>query len=177
MNKIKLFIGEKEVQLTEKDIEEIREKYSSYVKNPLFRRIHNEPYFYITSDGFVERAVDFHYNEDGMRYDVANYCTNRDIMVGRAKSEVLSRLLWKFSMENGWYDIPWDVGSAYKYYLAYNHYAGEWEIRKVRIINTFGTVYFVSNEIAQRALDEIIIPFEREELEICQIWDDYDDDK
>lgn len=175
MNEIKLFIGEKEVQLTEKDIEEIREKYSSYVKNPLFRRIHNEPYFYITSDGFVERAVDFHYNEDSMRYDVANYCTNRDIMVGRAKSEVLSRLLWKFSMENGWYDIPWGIGNADKYYLAYNHYIGEWVIRRVKSINTFGVVYFVSKEIAQRALDEIIISFERKELEICQIWDDYND--
>lgn len=88
MNKIKLFIGEKEVQLTEKDIEEIREKYSSYVKNPLFRRIHNEPYFYITSDGFVERAVDFHYNEDGMRYDVAWTIVNK-------KDTIFKYIFWE----------------------------------------------------------------------------------
>ena len=40
-----------------------------------------------------------------------------------------------------------------------------------------GLIYFVSEEVAQRALDEIIIPFEIKELEICQIWDDYDDGK
>lgn len=177
MNEIKLFIGEKEVQLTEKDIEEIREKYSSYVKNPLFRRIHNEPYFYITSDGFVERAVDFHYNEDGMRYDIANYCRDKNIMVDRAKIEVLNRLLWQFSLENGWCGNQWESTDSYKYFIAYDYYENEWDIRSVKTYEMPGLIYFVSEEVAQRALDEIIIPFEIKELEICQIWDDYDDGK
>lgn len=34
------------------------------------------------------------------------------------------------------------------------------------------TVYFVSRDLAQRAIDEIAIPFEKGELEVCKIWEE-----
>lgn len=39
-------------------------------------------------------------------------------------------------------------------------------------MKTIGAVYFASEEVAQRAIDEIIIPFERGELEVCKIWEE-----
>lgn len=33
------------------------------------------------------------------------------------------------------------------------------------------TVYFVSAEVTRRAIDEIVIPFEKGELEVCKIWE------
>lgn len=93
-------------------------------------------------------------------------------MVDRAKSEVLSRLLWKFSMENGWCGAPWEATGADKYCLQYNHFSDDWQVRKLRTVETLGTVYFVSEEVAKRALNEIVIPFENGELEVCEIWDE-----
>lgn len=177
MNEIKLFIGKNEVKLTKEDIEELNNKYQPYIKHPLFRRIHNDTYFYISYDGFVEKSVDLHHNEDDMRYDVANYCKEKNIMVDRAKTEALNRLLWQFSLENGWSDDLWEDKYSYKYFILYNRYEGKWDIRSVQTYEIPGLVYFASGAAAREALNEIIIPFRKGGLEICQIWDDYDDGK
>lgn len=169
MSEIKLFIDGNEVQLTSEQIEELSNKYSSYVGSPIFRRGHNKLYFYIAAEGYVYKSIDSPYDEENILHNVANYCTDEGIMVDRAKSEVLSRLLWKFSMENGWCGAPWEIG-VNKYCLQYNHFSDDWQIRKIRTVETLGTVYFVSEEIAKRALNEIVIPFENGELEVCEIW-------
>lgn len=175
MSEIKLFIDGNEVQLTSEQIEELSNKYSSYVENPLFRRGHNKPYFYIDTDGRIERAIDKAFGNDDNRYNVANYCTEEDVMVDRAKNEVLNRLLWQFSMKNCWGGAPWDA-YTYKYFIVYDHSVDEWKIRSVKISEILGTVYFVSEEIAKRALNEIVIPFENGELEVCEIWDEQNDE-
>lgn len=93
MNEIKLFIGKNEVKLTKEDIEELNNKYQPYIKHPLFRRIHNDTYFYISYDGFVEKSVDLHHNEDDMRYDVANYCKEKKYYGGQSKNRSIESIV------------------------------------------------------------------------------------
>ena len=49
-----------------------------------------------------------------------------------------------------------------KQYYIYSH----------NFIKIPGVVYFVSEEIAKRALNEIVLPFNRGELEVCKIWEE-----
>lgn len=93
-------------------------------------------------------------------------------MTKRAKQEVLNRLLWRFSMENGWDDSLWEDFKVPKYRVQYYHDRKKYDVDSFFIMQTKGTVYYVSKEIALRAIDEIIIPFEKGELEVCKIWEE-----
>lgn len=138
-------------------------------KNIFDRAKYKDNYFFITTYGTVKKTDDLIYEEDNKRYDVANYCLDKEIMKKRAKDEVLNRLLWRFSMENGWDDKLWEKNGVYKYSIYYNYYDKKYRVDYAFCCMDLNTAYFVSEEIAQKAIDEIIIPFERGELESCKI--------
>lgn len=69
--------------------------------NPFNRAEMRKIYYYISPVGDVtfthETAAPF----DKYCFDIANYCTDKAIMKQRAMWETLSRLLWRFSEQNG----------------------------------------------------------------------------
>lgn len=169
MKEIKLIVDGKEVQLTE---EQIKVLGFEVEKNPFERCRYKEKYFYVGGDGKVTDFLDLKDGTDKKLYLSANYCTDKELMTKRAKQEVLNRMLWSFSMENGWDDSLWDDRSIPKYRVNYDSENRKYFMDFYHTLRVPGAVYFVSEEIAQRAINEIIIPFEKGELEVCKIWEE-----
>ena len=158
------------IDFTEEQIKLFGLDEEKEVKNNVFERIdYNGNYYFIASNGSVKITKDKHMDIDDGKYNVANYCLDEEIMKKRAKEEVLNRLLWRFSMENGWDDELWKKNGVYKYSIYYNYYDKKYRVDDVFCCMDLNTAYFVSEEIAQRAIDEIVIPFEKGELESCKI--------
>lgn len=163
-----LVINGKRVDLTKEQIKRLGLEVKK--KNPFSRESIGKKYFHIQCDGYIA-----HYKEcrDGLctkLFNAANYCTDKELMTARAKEEVLSRLLWRFSMENGGSEIDWENKEQKKYYIYKNPTYNGWDIGYTIISPDLGAVYFVSVKVAARAIDEIVKPFYAGELEACKIW-------
>ena len=135
--------------------------YEEPKKNPFDRVKKDKQYYYITNGGDVDCGTDYYWESDNKRHKVANYCTDKELMQQRALHETLNRLLWRFSMENCGEKINWNNGYLSKYVIVYDHRNEKFEIRQYDFTH-FGTIYFHTKEIAQRAIEEIILPFMKE---------------
>lgn len=69
--------------------------------NPFNRSEMRKIYYYISPVGIVTFAYETEAPFDKCCFDVANYCTDKTIVEQRAMHENLSRLLWRFSEQNG----------------------------------------------------------------------------
>lgn len=167
-----MFEGNK-IPLTDKQIEMLRDskKPEEAKKNPFERQLHWGDKYYAIS----ERGIASEYTEVGNVYNrthfaTANYCTDKGLMVQRALHEILNRLLWRFSMENGG-ENPWGVyTSDSNYYIAYDYDTRKpkFTVQFARFFKIDGTIHFSSKELAERAIKEIIKPFMKEHPEF--VW-------
>ena len=80
-------------------------------------------------------------------FEVANYCTDAELLRRRALYEKLERCLWRFSIENG--------GSG-NYYPILNRATREWSIISAES-QRFGPS-FKTREACARAIKEVIKP-------------------
>lgn len=133
------------------------EKKSPFERADKFYRIDSCDKVCETIDvGHVNDVV-IHYSKN--LFNVANYCTDKDLLQQQAYRETLNRLLWRFSMEHGGDKISWDDIDNNKYYLYYNHTEKCWNIDHNQFHQRFGAVYFHTHEIARQAIEEIVKPF------------------
>ena len=168
-----LMLNGKKVELTEEQIRKLGLKENESI----FDKVDSEKkYFIITENARIGTETMGHFPfDDKRKYLIANYCTDKEVLTKRAKEEVLNRLLWRFTMENGWEDERWTDSGGF-WIIVEEHCIPSYRPRYRTVNLTFrtysGMVAFVSKEIAQRAIDEIVIPFEKRELEVCKIWED-----
>lgn len=138
-------INGKKAELTE---EQIKTLGIELPKTPFDRtKYAGGTYFYISPDGGVLMEFDRHGATSGRYFDAANYCTNKAIMEQRAMWETLSRLLWRFSEQNGgrgMFCIA-DKGNGNFFAIIGNY---------MYLEPTFKTV-----DVANRAIKEIVEPF------------------
>lgn len=164
-----LVLNGKRIDLTKEQIEVLGLEIEK--KSPFDRVEKYNEYYYINSDGDIDNVTETRDSVDNTMFNVANYCTNKEIMIARAKDEVLSRLLWRFSIENGGDKIDWTKNEA-KYYIYKNNLDNEYETAYSVFNSTLGVVYFNCPQVAQEAIKKIIIPFYSGELEVCKIWEE-----
>lgn len=167
-----MFEGRK-ILLTNEQIEMLMdsEKFEEIRKNPFKRQLHCGDKYYAIS----ERGIASEYTEVGNVYNrthfaTANYCTDKGLMVQRALHEILNRLLWRFSMENGG-ENPWGVYTCNNnYYIAYDYDTckPKFTVQFARFFKANGTIYFSSEELAKQAIEEIIKPFMKKKPEF--VW-------
>ena len=84
-------------------------------------------------------------------------CTNREIVEKRAKEEKLSRLLWKFKLENDNVKLDWEDDEQRKWFVV----STPKELYVDMTFNTnviAGATYFSTEEIAKRAIKEVVEP-------------------
>ena len=157
-----IMLNGKRVDLTEDQLEKLGLK----VEKDCFERLQNgQKYYYICSNGGVSSFTDIGDITDDKFYKVANYCTDKEMLRQRALHETLSRLLWRFSMQNDGDKIDWDPASdccVDKHHIIYSNKAKQFYMDTNDTSKTQGTVYFHTIKIAQRAIDEIILPFMEE---------------
>lgn len=163
-----IVINGKRIDLTKEQIEALGLKIE---KKSDFNKVEKWDTFYsIYHTGTVNITTEDDYLGCRRLYQTGNYCTNKDLMTERAKEEVLSRLLWRFSMENGGKEIDWSDNKQWKYFIYLDKATGKWEITGRTHAKAISEIHFINSEIAQKALDEIVIPFYKGELEVCKIW-------
>ena len=125
--------------------------------NPFKREINNK-YWFIDRFGEVDSYFDHKDLADNHFYNIANYCTDREMMEQRALHETLNRLLWRYSMEHGGREIDWSSTES-KYRITYDFEDNKWTLSSNSYLSTVGATYFVAREIAENAIKEIVEPF------------------
>ena len=163
-----IMLNGKRIDLTEEQIEKLGLK----IDKDYFERKHNQLFYFIGQYGTVKAEYDSNASEmDSLRHSVANYCTDKSLMEQRALHETLSRLLWRFSMQNNGDKINWD-NSSRKYFISYDYHKKEFHADYYQ--TPYGCTlksamqYFHSVEATQRAIEEIVIPFMKEHPEF--VW-------
>lgn len=152
MNKI--IIEGKEYELSAELVEKIKAEVAAQekAKNPFERTEPRLPYWFIDSNGGVDfDTAAAHSQFTDFRFFVGNYCTDKAIMEQRALHETLNRLLWRYSEMTGGGEKR---GGYFIYYsnmedmrVGHCTYAG------------CGDVYFRKKEVAEAAIEEVVMPF------------------
>lgn len=138
-----LVLNGKKIELTPEQYKEVCNAVS-LKKSPFEKRGKDETYYYIDKDGLISRDKEQGLCIDDLLYAGANYCSNRKLMEKRSNYEVLERILWRFSEENG-------GGGAY--FICYDKEIGDWAITNTpTYILLFGPT-FCSKVIALRAIE------------------------
>ena len=154
-----MFDGKK-IPLTDEQIEMLKSE-TEQKKAPFERVKKGKDYYAIDITGEVIPCTDYGFGADDMLFDAANYCTDEKMMKQRALHEVLSRLLWKYSIERDGTEGGWN--SSTKHYVIYKIIPnGDFSIACTMVAKSAGSVYFKTQETAIRAIDEIVRPFIKE---------------
>lgn len=124
-----------------------------------FERRRGNKYYYIDATGVICRSItDDSTDFDDAVYEAGNYCTDKALLEQRALQERLTRNLWRYSMMNGGDLI--DISKGKVWYITYNHFSSEEFNVECSSMNIYpGVVYFISKEVAYRAIKDIVLPF------------------
>ena len=165
MNEIQLIVNGKEVQLTEEQIKAINFTLEGTHQNP-FDRVNGE-YYFINETGKVDSCSDDRDAFDDRVYAASNYFTDKDFAKQVSLHQLLYRKLLKFAYDNGYEDTTeWD-GVNPHLHIIYNKVNDVFIIMKKLAYKDF-TVYFSSEEGAERAIEEVVKPFMKEHPEF--VW-------
>lgn len=145
-----LVINGKKTELTEEQLKQlgIIEKTS-----PFERALKEGPYFYISCTGDVSTGKDYRHDIDRRVLDVANYCTDRELIEQRALHETLNRILWRFACENGELENEWD-GENYHFEVFFDENEQEFKAQYRVVTHTFGP-FFRTKGDADKAIEII----------------------
>lgn len=152
------------IPITDEQMEELAHGDTislSIKKSDPFKRIPNASYYAISSYGQVLTTEDIGYQRDNLHYSIGNYCRDEQILQQRALHETLSRLLWRFSIENGEDKNPWDRNSGH-YAISPTADRLNFYIICSKTTKLQGVAYFSSKELAEQAISEIVMPFMEE---------------
>lgn len=153
-----IVINGKKAELTKEQLK----KLGIEMVSPFDRLDTGDIFYSIGSDGKLYR----NYESKGVAlydkyYEVANYCTDKELMKQRVLHETLNRLLWRFSCENGELENEWNNRNPH-YFIYWSEGYNKIDISFNNGTKLEGLVYFPSYEIANRALEKIVKPFMKE---------------
>lgn len=126
-------------------------------KSPFDRAEMDETYYLIDTDGTVHDLIEAYDEIDEAVYDAGNYCTDEKLLYQRAMHETLNRLLWRYSEENGG-SGNWKTSNDH-WCIYKDMYTGIINSTYCVYTKEPGTVYFVSETIANEAIQDIVQPF------------------
>lgn len=157
-------INGKKVELTEEQLEKLGIKLETF--NSFDRQDNGDKYYFINSIGEIVVNEEHRYDSNYNHYNIANYCTNKELFEKRVLYETLNRRLWRYSMEHDGDKIDWDRDGE-KYYIFYSTNSEKWLVGSIYYSWDFA-VFFYSSEIAEKAIKEVVIPFVEENPEFYE---------
>lgn len=131
-------------------------------KPSIFEPKKGETYYGVNYVGRVTEFENRNLSTDKKIINFGNACTDKSVMERKAHDLKLWSLLWNFAEENN-DEMDWDDAEEYKYYIYKDCMSKRWLIARNLTCRKM-VIYFSSHELAQRAIDEIVIPWERGEL-------------
>lgn len=132
-----------------------KDSYEEYIEpKPLtgWERVEGDSYETITSNGALN-TVDFGYYMDVERYKQANYFSTKEKAEEINFKQMLFRKLQRFSDENGGNEINWSNRFQSKYGILFSYRNGKLFVDNYFGAREFGQVYFISAEVAKRAIE------------------------
>lgn len=132
-------------------------EYEEYIEpKPLtgWKRVNEGQNFYFTG-GLMEvnNAVETNFELDKISYKQANYFSTKEKAEEINFKQTLFRKLQRFSDENGGNEIDWNDAIKMKWGIWYNHDYEELASCPYFYGQAFGQVYFISKEIAEKAIE------------------------
>lgn len=148
-----IVINGKKAPLTEEQLKMLG--IETEKKSP-FKRIANKNYYAISGDGkvwcYYDNVMDVVHDN---HFEVANYCTDKDLLQQRAWYETLNRLLWRYSIEHDGDKIKMS-NDIFRYGI--KQVQNKWSTYPTNG-KLFGAPMFYSKEIAESAIEEVVKPF------------------
>lgn len=128
----------------------------------IFKPDKGDSYYTINYDGTISNWRNDTDNTDNRIIKYGNAYTDKSVAERKLKDMKLWSLLWNFAEENNG-EIDWSNSERDKYYIycGNNH---NWYIDVKGLCRGLTEIYFSSKELAQRAIDEIVVPYENGEL-------------
>ena len=158
MKEIKLTIDGEEVQLTDEQWRFLRTIEKE--KHPFERAYYGCNYFCISSLGSIESYGDFQDRESDAFFKEVNYFSTRPFANQVALHQLLYRKLLKFSYENKCADVEWN-GRNNHWCIYYNPDDLKYCVAGF-VSHKFDSVWFSSEDAAERAIEEVVKPFVKE---------------
>ena len=166
MNENYIVINGKRLELTK---EQLKALGIEVRKNP-FERVNpdsDDKYSYIRVSGDVAGYRDVNDNADRLLYEASNYFNDKAFAEQVALHQLLYRKLLKFAYDNGFEDAAkWD-GVNPHWHIIYNK-VNDVFITMKKLASKDFTVYFSTEEGAERAIEEVVKPFVKEYPEF--VW-------
>jgi len=131
-------------------------------KPSIFEPKEGETYWSVCSNGHLIEFKNTNLSADERLISFGNACTDRSVIERKVHDLKLYSLLWNFAEENN-DEMDWDDAEEYKYYIYKDCMSKRWSIVSNLTCREM-VIYFSSHELAQRAIDEIVLPWERGEL-------------
>lgn len=152
------------IEELQNQIDELREAVK-IVKNTCFSRgEEGDTYCIIDSVGHVKQTFENGSRLDQTFYDVANYCTDQDLMEKRAAEETLSRLIWREMVVA---NIGRKESESLLYIIRYNKRTGRIVYCSVlKNLVAPGESGFICPGDAQACIKNIVIPFVKNHPEL-----------
>ena len=143
------------IQKAEKQIEELQQLIDSLnaVEMEPGRVAKSERYWYISDVGMIRFTTDERSDSDDYRYECGNYYLTEEDAERAEKQIRLYRLLDRFSRQNGWNDEDWK-NDEWKHYIFFDYSTNILRVGVVSSSRDTNQVYFVSEDIAQKAIEE-----------------------
>ncbi len=152
-----IMLDGKKIPLTDEQVKLIQADLPE--KSPFDRVKGGEQYYAICSDFSLVCEPEAETKLDHKRFNVGNYCTDKDIMEQHALHMKLNNLLWRYSMTHGGDSIDWDDGGEIKVTIFYDTETDKFGTGDYSILKYFGAVPFANEETAEAAIEEIVKPF------------------
>lgn len=152
-----IVINGRKAELTE---EQLKALGIEIKKESPFRRVNKgDNYYCISYKGKITASSEMKDLSDNTAYNVANYCTDRELLQQQAYRETLNRLLWRYSMEHDGDKIDWNKYDKSKWCIMYDSVDNTFKVDGYTRTRFFGSVYFYTKETAKNAIEEIVKPF------------------
>lgn len=149
--------------LTEKEREnffKLVEKSKKKSFNPFERVETNKSYYYINDWSQVKGENEVRLSNDIAHFTICNYYNDKEFAKHQALRELLNRKLIKFSYENGGAEIVINqFGDIFEICYNQKHNVFLPVIANTPEILTPLTPLFISREVAEKAIDEVVKPF------------------
>lgn len=143
--------------LTDEQIKKL--KLEDELRKEPFQRVESgHIFYYINRIGEIDTCSESYNRTNNEFYDVGNYCKDKRMLGQRALHETLNRLLWRYSVENGEADNPWDCNNQH-FYICFDEMKRAFGVRDNWCLHSLCEVYFPTEEVANKAITDVVTPF------------------
>lgn len=140
-------------QIMKLDFEEVQTNKTGWEKGKIYNS-----YYHIDSSCEISESREVYTIIDNKQYEILNYFSTKEKAEEVNQEQLLYRKMKKFyDTEDG--QVDWDDKVKEKYYVYYDFDDNTYDIECNYTCKNINTIYFSSYELTQRCIDEVIIPF------------------